>query len=187
MYVSGFIPSPTFSDEALAASASRKRSPICLSTMTRLVAVHFWPVDSMAPAIVSSTALSTSASSRTTTGFLPPISSWNFAPRCAACTASRVPTSFEPVKLMALIRSSASRAGPTFDPRPTTRFKTPGGSPAFSSTSARCQAVTGVSSAGFSTTVLPKARHGATFQVGIATGKFQGVTRATGPSGTRSA
>jgi hypothetical protein len=35
--------------------------------------------------------------------------------------------------------------------------------------------------------VLPKARAGATFQVGMATGKFQGVISATGPMGTRSA
>jgi hypothetical protein len=61
----------------------------------------------------------------------------------------------EPVKLMALIRGSATRACPTCEPRPTTRLSTPGGRPAFSSTSTRCQAVIGVSSAGLSTTVLP--------------------------------
>ncbi len=155
MYVSAFMPSPTLSAEARAASASRKRSSTSFSTMTRLVAVHFWPVDSMAPAIVSSVAFSTSASFRTTTGFLPPISSWNFAPRWAAWTARRVPTSLDPVKLMALIRGSATRACPTCEPRPTTRFRTPAGRPAFSSTSTKCHAVMGVSSAGFSTTVLP--------------------------------
>src|SRR4029453_15406500 len=97
------------------------------------------------------------------------------------------PTSFEPVKLRALMWGLSTRAGPICEPRPTTRLRTPGGSPALSSTSVRCQAVSGVSSAGLKTTVLPKTRAGATFHVGIATGKFQGVMRATGPTGTRSA
>src|SRR5207244_8390956 len=101
--------------------------------------------------------------------------------------ASFEPTVFEPVKLTALMCELSTRAGPTWDPRPTTRFNTPGSRPALSRTSARCQAVSGVSSAGLSTTVLPKARAGATFHVGMATGKFQGVIKATGPSGTRSA
>ena len=108
-------------------------------------------------------------------------------PRSAHCAASVAPTAFEPVKLMALTCGLSTSAGPTCDPRPTTRFSTPGGNPALSRTSARCQAVSGVSSAGLSTTVLPKARAGATFHVGMATGKFQGVISATGPSGTRSA
>ena len=151
------------------------------------MAVHFWPVDSIAPAIVSSTALSRSASFSTTTGFLPPISSWNLIPRSAHCAASRDPTAFEPVKLMALMCALSTSAGPTCEPRPTTRLSTPGGRPALSSASVRCHAVSGVSSAGLKTTVLPKARAGATFHVGIATGKFQGVMRATGPRGTRSA
>ena len=181
------MPSPTFKADALAASRSRKPARTSRWTITRLVAVHFCPVDSMAPAMVTSTALSRSASLRTTTGFLPPISSWNLIPRSAHCAASFEPTALEPVKLMALMCGLSARVGPICEPRPTTRFKTPGGRPALSSTSARCQAVSGVSSAGLKTTVLPKARAGATFQVGMATGKFHGVMRATGPSGTRSA
>src|SRR5574341_1706084 len=44
-------------------------------------------------------------------------------------------------------------------------------------------AVAGVNVAGLKTTVLPATSAGAIFQVGIATGKFQGVTHATTPSG----
>ena len=46
-------------------------------------------------------------------------------------------------------------------------------------------AVSGVSSAGLSTTVLPAASAGATFHDAITIGKFQGVIRPTTPSGSR--
>ncbi len=42
-----------------------------------------------------------------------------------------------------------------------------------------------MSSAGFSTTVLPQTSAGASFQDGIAIGKFQGVIAPTTPIGTR--
>ena len=44
----------------------------------------------------------------------------------------------------------------------------------------------GVKDAGLSTTVHPATSAGAVFQVGIAKGKFQGVIKATGPTGCRS-
>ena len=47
------------------------------------------------------------------------------------------------------------------------------------------RAVSGVSSAGFSTTVLPAASAGASFQEAIVRGKFQGVMSPTTPSGSR--
>ena len=46
-------------------------------------------------------------------------------------------------------------------------------------------AVSGVSSAGLSTTVLPAASAGATFQAAIVSGKFQGTMSATTPRGSR--
>ena len=46
-------------------------------------------------------------------------------------------------------------------------------------------AVSGVSSAGFSTTVLPAASAGPSFQEAIVSGKFQGVISPTTPSGSR--
>ena len=63
---------------------------------------------------------------------------------------------------------------PTSEPLPSTRLRTPGGArrpPA----PQRWVAVRGTISAGFQTTVLPKARAGAIFQAGMAMGKFQGV------------
>ena len=44
--------------------------------------------------------------------------------------------------------------------------------------------LTGVCSAGFSTTQLPAARAGATFQAAISSGKFQGMIWPTTPSGS---
>src|ERR1022692_3442257 len=46
------------------------------STMARLVAVHFWPVEKKAAFTTFSTAEGKSASASTMVGFLPPISSW---------------------------------------------------------------------------------------------------------------
>ena len=63
-------------------------------------------------------------------------------------------------------------------PRPTTTFSTPSGTPASTAIRSSSTAVSGVSSAGFSTTVLPAASAGPTFQEAIAIGKFQGVISA---------
>ena len=76
-------------------------------------------------------------------------------------------------------------ACPTSEPGPVTRLSAPGGSPARSSASHSAQAEPGAISAGFSTTALPKASAGATFQAGMAMGKFQGVIAPTTPSGSR--
>ncbi|OIQ66959.1 hypothetical protein GALL_514680 [mine drainage metagenome] len=48
-------------------------------------------------------------------------------------------------------------------------------------------AVEGVSSEGLTTTALPQARAGPTFQVISSSGRFQGQTTATTPLGTRRA
>ena len=60
-------------------------------------------------------------------------------------------------------------------------FRTPAGSPASISTSARFCTETGTSEAGLNTTVLPATSAGASFQVGIAIGKFHGVISPTTP------
>ena len=52
---------------------------------------------------------------------------------------------------------------------------TPGGSSAWRQMSAKRSAVSGVVSAGFSTTVLPQASAGAIFQASISSGKFHGM------------
>src|SRR5712691_7494688 len=74
-------------------------------------------------------------------------------------------------------------SSPASEPDPIIRLSTPGGIPAAANNSTMRTAVAGVSVAGLKTTVLPATRAGAIFQTGIATGKFQGVTQATTPSG----
>ena len=61
-------------------------------------------------------------------------------------------------------------------PSPVTMLSTPGGSPASRQISAKASAVSGVYSAGFSTTVLPAASAGAIFHASISSGKFHGIT-----------
>ncbi len=70
--------------------------------MTRLVAVHFCPVEKKAALTVFSTAELKSASASTMVGFLPPISSWMRIRRLEASVWIQWPTSLEPVKEMAL-------------------------------------------------------------------------------------
>src|SRR6202008_2456141 len=94
-----------------------------------------------------------------------------------------MPTPFDPVKEIALTAGWLMISSPASDPEPSTRFRTPGGIPAASKISVMRTAVAGVIDAGLKTTVLPATRAGAIFQIGIATGKFQGVTQATTPSG----
>ena len=84
---------------------------------------------------------------------------------------------------MPLTRVSSTSALPTWAPGPVIRFRTPGGRPASSNTSASFTAHSGVDDAGLKTRALPQIRAGAIFQTGIATGKFQGVMMPTTPNG----
>ena len=95
------------------------------------------------------------------------------------------PTSVEPVKpIFATSGCSISRC-PTTEPLPVTTLRTPSGIPASSASSASRSAESGVSSAGFSTTVLPVASAGPSFQDEMLSGKFHGTIRPTTPSGSR--
>ena len=62
---------------------------------------------------------------------------------------------------------------------------TPVGQARFAEQLDEALASSGVSSAGLSTTVLPQTSAGASFQAGIAIGKFQGVIAPTTPIGIR--
>ena len=68
-------------------------------------------------------------------------------------------------------------------PAPVTMLTTPGGRSACWQISANASAVSGVVSAGLSTTVLPQASAGAIFQASISSGKFHGMTCPATPSG----
>ena len=123
--------------------------------MTREEAVQRWPVEKKAPLTVHSTAVLRSASSSTTSGFLPPISSWNFFIVPTQASATLRPVDTEPVKVMALTSRDFSSVSPTTEPRPMTRLKTPEGMPARTMISDRAWAEPGTRSAGLKTTVLP--------------------------------
>jgi len=92
---------------------------------------------------------------------------------------------FDPVNVTPRMEGWQTSSCPRSAPLPVTRFRTPLGRLAASNTSTILTAVQGVRAAGLKTTVLPKARAGAIFHKGMATGKFQGVMAATTPSGTR--
>ena len=69
--------------------------------------------------------------------------------------------------------------------RPVTMLRTPAGMPARSASTPSAMAEKGVRSEGFTTTVQPAARAGATLRVIIALGKFHGVTMPQTPTGSR--
>ena len=74
---------------------------------------------------------------------------------------------------------------PIADELPVSTLNTPFGMPARSASAASASAVSGVSLAGFSTTVQPAASAGETFRVIIEHGKFHGVIAPQTPIGCR--
>ena len=119
-------------------------------------------------------------------GFLPPNSKDNFLNIGAAFRAMASPVFVPPVNDIALIFGCSTIACPAEGPVPLTIFKTPFGNPAFEQISPNKNAVIGVTSLGFATTVLPAASAGAIFQVNKYSGKFQGEIHPTTPMGCRS-
>ena len=95
-----------------------------------------------------------------------------------------LPTSVEPVKTIFLTLGWVTKRFPTMEPLPGITVNTPSGMPALSAISPSLIAVSGVYSAGFSTTVFPAARAGANPQPAIGIGKFHGTITPTTPSGS---
>ena len=95
-----------------------------------------------------------------------------------------LPTSVDPVKTILRTSGCETKRSPTTEPLPGITMKTSSGSPASRASSARRIAVSGVSSAGLSTTVLPAASAGAKPQPAIGIGKFHGTMTPTTPSGS---
>ncbi len=93
-----------------------------------------------------------------------------------------LPTSVEPVNAILSMPSCSTIACPIAGP-PARMFTTPGGRSASAMISASTSAVSGVVSAGLSTTVLPQASAGAIFHAAISSGKFHGMTCPATPSG----
>src|SRR3990172_23871 len=121
------------------------------------------------------TAASMSASAKTMLGDLPPSSSESRLSVPAASRMICLPISVEPVNAILSTRGSRTSAIPALPPGPVTTLKTPSGSPASWQSSANLSAVSGVSDAGFRTTVLPAASAGAIFQDERREGEERGV------------
>ena len=92
------------------------------------------------------------------------------------------PTAVDPVKATLSTSGWVTSAWPVA-PAPVMMLTTPGGRSACWQISANRSAVSGVVSAGLSTTVLPQARAGAIFHASISSGKFQGMTWPATPMG----
>ena len=120
-------------------------------------------------------------------GALPPSSSDSFLSVPAEARARCLPTGVEPVKVILRTRASSSHTSTTSGVRSreaVTRLMVPAGKPASSASATSAAAVSGVSSAGFATTVQPAASAGASLRAIMASGKFQGVIAATTPTGS---
>ena len=151
----------------------------------RLAEMQVWPEFLNLQTIAPATASSTSASSKTMNGALPPSSSETFLSPAAHCFISSFPISVEPVnpslRTAGFEVSSPPMTGAS-SAAPVTIDRTPGGSPASCASAAIASAESGVCSAGFKTIVQPAARAGADLRVTIAEGKFQGVIPAVTPT-----
>ena len=178
-------PGPSRSRSARSQIILRSRSWTFSCTTSRLVAVHRWPVVPKAPHSTPSSARSKSASSITSIAFLPPISSDSrlcIRPQVAPMIA---PVSVEPVKEITVIAGCSTIALPTTEPSPCTSCTASGGSPASRRISTSRWAVCGTSSAGLKITAFPHSSAGNIFQVGIASGKLNGVMSPARPIGRR--
>ena len=135
--------------------------------------------------IAPPTALSRSASGQTMNGALPPSSIDVRITVRDACSSSNFPTWVDPVKLTLRARPLSIHVSTT-EPGSSvvTTFSTPAGKPASVRISVRASVVSGVSSAGLNTMVQPAAIAGPILRVPIASGKFHGVMRMHGPTGS---
>ena len=129
-----------------------------------------------------STVSSIGASSKTILAALPPSSKVTLLFVGATARAIIFPTSVDPVNAILSIPGWLTIRAPV-EPSPVTILTTPAGSSACWHTSANNNAVSGVDSAGFRTTVFPAASAGATFHANINNGKFQGIICPATPSG----
>lgn len=84
-----------------------------------------------------------------------------------AISATRLPTAVEPVKEVMTTSGWPTRCSPASLPAPVTMLITPSGIPASVAAWANISEVSGVSSAGLRTMVLPAATAGRTFQAAI--------------------
>ena len=148
-------------------------------------AVQRSPFREKTPNRVESIAASRSASAKMMAGHLPPSSMDRPLRFSAALRKIVLPVVVSPVKEISGTSGCLTSASPASSPRPLTRLNTPSGRPASLKICAHSEAESGVNSAGLSTTVLPVASAGASFQDSSMNGVFQGVMRPATPIGLR--
>ena len=126
-----------------------------------------------------------SASAKMMCGDLPPSSRLMRFSVPAAWRMMCWPVRVLPVKAILSTSGCVISASPASVPMPDTMFTTPGGKPAWLIRLPRYSAVSGVCSAGLSTTVLPAASAGASFMTAMNSGKFHGTIWPMTPIGSR--
>ncbi len=161
--------------------AATKRSCSDRCTSSRDPATQDWPAPAKIACCAPCTAAAKSASSNTMLADLPPSSSTQGMVRAAQAAATAAPAGGPPTKVTRATSGAASSAAPVPCPGPQTTCTRPRGSPASMHSSPRASEVSGVNSDGFSTTALPAARAGNTFQPAVNSGAFHGVTASTTP------
>ncbi len=127
------------SANSCAASTKRRRNSSYTASKTTILeaAAHRWPAFENDDCTAQRTALSRSASSHTTSAFLPPSSRHTLASRRPAVSAIQRPVAAEPVKLTRSTCGCSTRAAPASAPSPCTTLRTPAGRPTSSQT--RCE------------------------------------------------
>ncbi len=116
-------------------------------------------------------------------GLLPPSSRVTRLVVAAAEAITSRPTWVEPVNDTFATPGCATSAAPA-RPSPVSTLSTPAGSPARSQIAARRSIVSGVCSAGLTTTVQPAASAGASLCAAVMIGKFHGRISAATPTGS---
>ena len=179
--------SPLGSPRRSVPAASTKRrvnsSAIASTTMKRLAAMQVCPALPKREATAPATALSRSASSRTTKASLPPSSITHFFSCWPALPATERPARSLPVSVTAATRGSRMTAAACSLSMCSTP-NTPAGRPASSSTLAIRSAQRGTLLACLSTATFPAISAGARKRNTCQNGKFQGITASTQPSGS---
>mmetsp|Transcript_29043 Transcript_29043/g.68618 ORF Transcript_29043/g.68618 Transcript_29043/m.68618 type:complete len:282 (-) Transcript_29043:135-980(-) len=179
-------PCPRASVSASEVRRATKSSYTDSCTRNRFAATQVCPEFRNLASIAPLIAASMSASGMTMNGAFPPSSKEVRFTVAALLAASSVPIAVDPVKeslrmRVSPVKTSPAATTPSLDTG--TTLSTPGGTPARLASSARARAENGVSSEGLMTQVHPAARAGAALRVIMASGKFQGVTSAHGPTG----
>ena len=160
------------------------RSKMLRCTRIRLRAQQSCPALSNTPYGAVAAAFSRSQSSKTMLALLPPSSSVTRLTCLAAPAITWVPTSVDPVNTTLRTSGWVTNRSPITEPRPGSTWNRSGSRPASTASSPIRRVVSGVHSAGLTSTALPAASAGANPHEAIGIGKFHGVIIPTTPSGS---